>query len=67
MSDETRKNAQEVSKHLQNAEHSLKQAGDAAKKSGDGGMTKRIEKLGSEVSTTRQDLDKKLGSPKEGA
>ena len=67
MSAETRKNAEEASKHLQSAEQSIKQAGESAKKSGDGSMTQRIEKLGTEVSTTRQDLQKKLGSPKEGA
>ena len=67
MSMETRRSAEEASRHLQSAEQSLKQAGESAKKSGDGNMTQRIEKLGSEVSTTRQDIQKKLSSPQEGA
>lgn len=63
MSAETRKAAEEASKHLQSAEKSLKDAGDAARKSGDGSMTKRIEKLGGDVATTREDLNKKLSGP----
>jgi|HubBroStandDraft_2_1064218.scaffolds.fasta_scaffold346331_3 DNA anti-recombination protein RmuC len=67
MSAETRKSAEEATKHLQSAEQSLKQAGESARKSGDGSVVKRIEKLGGEVAETRQDIQKKLGSPKEGA
>ena len=66
MSEQGKEAGKRASEHLKEAERQLKTATEYTKKAGDGATTKKIEKISTEVATTRTDLDKSLSGPKQG-
>lgn len=66
MSEEGRKAGQRATEYLGEADYSLKRAAEFLKKANDGETLKKVEKIQKDVSTTQEDLGKKLGGPKQG-
>ena len=64
MSEQTRKSAEEATKHLQSAEQSLKQAGESAKRIWRWSHYQEDQKLGGDVAETRQESRRNWALPK---
>lgn len=63
MSEQGKSDGKRAVEHLKEAERQLKTAVEYTKKAGDKETTQKIEKSATEVSTTREGLDKKLSGP----
>ena len=66
MSEQGKQAGQRASEHLQEAQYHVRKAGEMTKKAGDAATTKKLEKINTDITTTKTDLDKSLSGPKQG-